>query len=118
MCKRHYDYSAILIASRLKNGLQNTHAISPKKKEIRSELNSDKKTFEGFGMTIRIIKHLFSHLGHNALACDPATLVTSAKALSSGSYKNFHSKAQEIEDILNCFKEDYGPHKLILRCLE
>ena len=46
------------------------------------------------------------------------TLVNSLKELSSGSYELFLSKAQDIEDTLNCLKEDYDPNKLLLRCLE
>ena len=115
--KRHYDYFAILIASRLKNSLQDACVIYPKAKEGRSELDLHKKSFDGFEMIINIIKHSVPRLGHNALACDPATLVNSLKASSSGSYKSFHSKAQEIEDTVNCLKEDYGPRGLILRYL-
>ena len=77
-----------------------------------------KKSFDGFEMTINIIQHLVPRLGHNTLAHDPATLVTSLKPSSSGSQKIFHSKAQEIEDMLNFLKGDYVPHKLILRCFE
>ena len=46
------------------------------------------------------------------------TLVNGLKASPSGLYKLFHSKAQEIEDTLNFLKEDHGPHKLVLLCLE
>ena len=108
----------ILIASVLKNGLQDMHVISPKAKEVRSDLDLHKKSFDGFEITFSIIQYLVPRLGHNTLAHNPVTLVTILKALSSGSCKNFHSKAQEIEDMLNYLKEDYGPRKIILRCLE
>ena len=55
-CKRHYDYFTILIASRLKNGLQDASIISPMAKEVRSELDLHKKSFDGFDMIINIIK--------------------------------------------------------------
>ena len=36
--KCHYDYFDTLIASRLKNGLQDTNIISSKAKKVRAEL--------------------------------------------------------------------------------
>ena len=96
-------------------GLQDTHVISPKAKEVRSELDLINKLFDEFEMTISIIQHLVHRLGHNALAHDPATLVTILKASSSGSCKNFHSKDQEIEEKINCLKEDHGLPELIVR---
>ena len=81
-------------------------------------LDLHNKSSDGLDIILTILQHFVPRLGHNALERDPATLVLVLKASSRGSYKSFHSKAQEIEDILNCLREDYGPHKLILRQLE
>ena len=89
-----------------------------KAKEVRSVLDLHNKSSDGLDIILTILQHLVPRLGHNALEHDPATLVIGLKASSRGSCKSFHSKAQEIEDILNCLREDYGPHKLILRYLE
>ena len=100
-CKLHYDCFSMLIASRLKNGSHDTIIISSKAKEVRSELDLNKKSSDDFEMIPFIIQHLVLFLGNNALSCDPVILVNSLKASLSGSCKLFHSKAQEIEDVLH-----------------
>ena len=117
ICKCHYDYFVLLLASRLKNGLHDTNIVSTKVKEVRSELDLHKKSFDGFDMVMSILKLLVPRLGSNAMSYDPATLILTLKVSHLGSFKAFHLKAKEAEDILGCLKEDYGPHKLLLRCL-
>ena len=76
------------------------------------------KSSDGLDVILHVLQHLVPRLGSNALEHGAATLVIGLKASSKGSRKSFHSKDQEVEDILNCLWEDYGQHKLMLRCLE
>ena len=69
-------------------------------------------------MILSIIQNLVPHLGYNTFSYDPVTLVNGLKASPSGPCKKNHSKAQEIDDVLNFLKEHYDPHKLLLQCLE
>ena len=116
-CKCHYDYFTMLMASRLKNGLQDSSIMCNKAKEVRLLLDLHNESSDGLGIILTILQHLVPRLGHHALEHDPATLVLGLKASSRGSCKSFHSKAEEIEDILNCLRDDHGPHKLISRYL-
>ena len=56
--KRHCEYFAILIASRLKNGSHDTNIISSKAKEVRAELDLNTNASDGFEMILSIIQHL------------------------------------------------------------
>ena len=118
ICRKHYDYFAILIASRLKNGLADNSIILPKAKEAKAELELFRKSSDGFDMAWSVISHLVPRLGHNSLKYDPATIINTLRTTASGSYKSYHSKAQDIEETLYNLKEDFAPHKLIIRYLE
>ena len=107
----------LLLSPRLKNGLHDTNIVPTKAKEVRSELYLHKKSFDGFDMVMSILKLLAPRLGSNTMSYDPATLILTLKVSHLGSFKAFHSKAKEVEDILGCLKEDYAPHKLLWRCL-
>ena len=108
----------MLIASTLKNGLHDLTIICSKEKESKSDLEVNKKSLDGFDMMLSVLQYLVPRLRNNSLSYDPTTLINGLKANKSGSYKAFYSKAQETSEILCCLKEDYGPHKLVTRCLE
>ena len=65
----------MFIASRFKNGLNDTSIISSKAKEVRSELDSHKKSFDGCETILSVIHQLVPLLGNTDLSYDPETLV-------------------------------------------
>lgn len=62
-----------------------------------------------------VLKRLVPRLGNNTMNYEPISLIRTLKTTDNGSHVAFHAKAQEIEEMMSCLKEDHLPPKPALR---
>ena len=69
-------------------------------------------------MLFATLSSLVPGLGSRTLACDPNDLIKTIKSKNNSSHQFFCTKSKSVEQKLLHLREDFGPHKLLMRHLE
>lgn len=117
-CLNHYYFMDKLLANRINVGVTDAEIMSNNSKETKLTLNDYYVSTNGFDVSWAVISGLAPRLGNNNVNYDPISLIKTLIVKNGASFQYFYVQDKNMQCTLNWLKEDFRPHKLMLKFLE